>query len=212
MGGSGALHLGMKHPMLFGAISAVAPAILQDLKDEPRERTFDAFGDDEAHYDANGPWSLAREHAQALRTGCAIRVLSGDADARLRAAISGFGQLLSQFGIPHTSTEVMGAGHDYKAIVGGLGDEGFAFWHRAFEPSARGARWSRKRARYVSFATTSVRSSRSDVAPTNEFTDARIASRTCSGGPPPAAASVSRSRPSPYSSSAALTASTRPSE
>ena len=49
MGGYGALHLGMKHPTLFGAISSVAPAILHDLKDEPRERTFDTFGDDEAY-------------------------------------------------------------------------------------------------------------------------------------------------------------------
>jgi hypothetical protein len=73
MGGYGALHLGMKHPTLFGAISSVAPSILQDLKDEPKERTFDTFFDDEADYDANGPWTLARENAAALRRGCAIR-------------------------------------------------------------------------------------------------------------------------------------------
>ena len=132
MGGYGALHLGMRHPTSFGAISAVAPAILQDLQDEPRERTFDTFGDDEAYYDANGPWTLAREHASVLRSGCAIRVLSGDDDARLRAAISAFDHLLTQLAIPHTSTEVKGAGHDYRAIVSGLGDAGFAFWRQAF--------------------------------------------------------------------------------
>ena len=131
MGGYGALHLGMRHPTLFGAISAVAPAILQDLKDEPEERTFDAFGDDEAYYDANGPWRLARENAAVLRNGCAIRILSGEDDARLHGAISGFDHLLTQLGIPHTSTEVKGAGHDYKAILAGLGDEGFAFWRQA---------------------------------------------------------------------------------
>ncbi len=132
MGGYGALHLGMRHPTLFGAISAVAPAILQDLNDEPKERTFDTFGDDQAYYDANGPWTLARENAAVLRNGCAIRILSGDDDARLRGAISGFDHLLTQLGIPHTSTEVKGAGHDYKAILAGLGDEGFAFWRQAF--------------------------------------------------------------------------------
>ena len=137
MGGYGALHLGMKYPLLFGAISAVAPAILQDLKDEPKERTFDTFGDDEEYFDANGPWVLAREHVADLRNGSAIRVLSGDEDARLRAAISGFGQLLTQLGIPYTSSEVNGAGHDYQAIVSGLGDEGFAFWRDVFGTAAR---------------------------------------------------------------------------
>jgi len=137
MGGYGALHLGMKHPALFGAISSVAPAILQDLKDEPRERTFDTFGDDEAYYDTNGPWSLARANAAALRHGCAIRLLAGDEDARLRRAIAAFRGQLAQLGIPHQFSEVKGAGHVYEAIVGGLGDEGLTFWRRAFAPSER---------------------------------------------------------------------------
>jgi enterochelin esterase-like enzyme len=131
MGGYGALHLGMKHPQLFGAVSSVAPAILPDLKDEPRERTFDTFGDDEAYYDANGPWALTPASAAALRSGCAIRLLAGDEDARLRSAIVGFHDLLTQLGIPHQFAEVKGAGHVYEDVVSGLGDEGFAFWRRA---------------------------------------------------------------------------------
>jgi enterochelin esterase-like enzyme len=132
MGGYGALHLGMKFPALFGAISAVAPAILQDLKDEPRERTFDTFADDEAYFDANGPWALARENASALRQGGAIRLLTGEEDARLQSALAGFDRLLTELGIPHQFSEVKGAGHVYEDIVGGLGDEGFAFWREAF--------------------------------------------------------------------------------
>jgi enterochelin esterase-like enzyme len=132
MGGYGALHLGMKHPNLFGAISAVAPAILRDLSDEPKERTFDTFFDDEAYYDANGPWALARENAAALRRGCLIRLLAGDQDDRLRSAITSFAELLTQLGIAHQFSEVMGVGHVYEDIVGGLGDEGFAFWRQAF--------------------------------------------------------------------------------
>jgi enterochelin esterase-like enzyme/lysophospholipase L1-like esterase len=139
MGGYGALHLGMKYPSLFGAISAVAPSILRDLKDEPKERTFDTFGDDEAYYDANGPWALARENAAALRRGGAIRLLAGDRDARLRATLVDFHELLTQLGIPHQFSEVKGAGHVYEDIVGGLGDEGFAFWRRAFSASVPGA-------------------------------------------------------------------------
>jgi enterochelin esterase-like enzyme len=139
MGGYGALHLGMKHPTLFGALSSVAPSILQDLKDEPKERTFDTFGDDEAYYDANGPWTLARENALALRRGCAIRLLGGDQDARLRPTLVAFHELLAQLGIPHQFSEVKGAGHVYEDIVSGLGNEGHAFWRQAFgaAPQAR---------------------------------------------------------------------------
>ena len=60
MGGYGALHLGVKYPDLFGAISSVAPSIMRNLSDEPKERTFDTFGDDQAFYDANGPCLLAK--------------------------------------------------------------------------------------------------------------------------------------------------------
>jgi enterochelin esterase-like enzyme len=139
MGGYGALHLGMKYPTLFGAVSAVAPAILQDLSDEPRERTFDTFGDDEAYYDANGPWTLARTNVTALRQGTAIRLLAGDRDARLRAAIMAFDRLLTGLDVPHQFTEVEGAGHVYRAIIEGLGEDGYAFWRQAFSASAAGA-------------------------------------------------------------------------
>lgn len=139
MGGYGALHLGMKYPALFGAISAVAPAILQDLRDEPKERTFDTFADDEAYYDANGPWTLARENADALRRGCAIRLLAGDQDARLRSAIAAFAAQLKPLGIPHRFSEVKDAGHVYEEIVGGLGDDAYAFWRQAFSAAAPGA-------------------------------------------------------------------------
>jgi enterochelin esterase-like enzyme len=145
MGGYGALHLGMTYPSLFGAISSVAPAILPDLRDEPRERTFDTFGDDEAYYDANGPWTLARTNASALRQGTVIRLLAGDQDARLRSAILALDGLLTELGIPHVFAEVNGAGHVFRDIVEGLGDDAFAFWRRAFGASAAGdsVPWSR---------------------------------------------------------------------
>jgi len=138
MGGYGALHLGMKFPTIFGAISSVAPAILQDLSAEPRARTLDTFGDDEAYYDANGPWTLVRENAAVLRQGTAIRLLAGDQDARLRSAIMAFDELLTQLAIPHEFSEVQGAGHVYQDVVDGLGQEGYAFWRQAFSASASG--------------------------------------------------------------------------
>jgi len=139
MGGYGALHLGMKHPALFGAISSVAPAILQDLSDEPRERTFDTFADDEAYYDANSPWTLARANATALRQGTTIRLLAGSQDGRLRSAIVAFDALLTELEIPHLFAEVKGAGHVYKDIVDGLGEGGNAFWRQAFSAVPAGS-------------------------------------------------------------------------
>ena len=136
MGGYGALHLGMKHPTVFGAISAVAPAILQSLSDEPRERTADTFFDDQAYFDANSPWTLARANAAALRQGCTIRLLAGDEDVRLRSAIIGFDALLTQLAVPHQVSEVKGAGHVYEEIVAGLGGEAYEFWRHAFQAAA----------------------------------------------------------------------------
>ena len=66
--------------------------------------------------------------------------------------------------------------------------------------------------RYANFATTNVRSSRGGPAPRNALAESRIASRMPSGLPAAAAASDSRNRLSPYSSPAALLASTSPSE
>jgi enterochelin esterase-like enzyme len=138
MGGYGALHLGMKYPDLFGTISSVAPAILKDLKDEPRERTFDTFGEDEAYYDANGPWTLARENAPALRKGCTIRLLAGDEDAWPARRSSPSTSFLADLGIPHQFSEVKGANHVYEDIVSGLPDGGFAFWREGFSVSGNG--------------------------------------------------------------------------
>lgn len=139
MGGYGALHLGLKYPDLFGAVSSVAPAIMRRLDDEPKERTFDTFGDDQEYYDANGPWRLARANAAALRSATAVLLLAGDQDTRLRSAITEFHELLTSLAIPHQFTEVRGAGHAYKDIVLGLGTEYFAFWSRAFGSERRGA-------------------------------------------------------------------------
>jgi enterochelin esterase-like enzyme len=132
MGGYGALHLGFKYPQLFGVISSVAPSILRSLEDEPKERTFDTFGDDRAYYDANGPWALAKENAAALRQGALIRVLAGGEDTRLQPTIIAFHGLLATLEIPNQFVEVNGAGHLYQAIILGLGNDGFSFWNQAF--------------------------------------------------------------------------------
>lgn len=105
---------------------------MRNLSDEPKERTFDTFGDDQAFYDANGPCLLAKTNAAALRNGTAIRLLAGGQDIGLRPSITAFHDLLATLNIPHQFTEVRGAGHLYRAIISGLGNDVFAFWNRAF--------------------------------------------------------------------------------
>jgi enterochelin esterase-like enzyme len=132
MGGFGALHLGLKHPRVFGRISAAAAAILQDLALEPEVRTADTFFGDAAYFRAVNPWTLALANCAELRRSSRVRVLAGGADTRLVAVLEGFAQLLAALDIPHELDLVADAGHDYEQIVGGLGDARYAaFWNSA---------------------------------------------------------------------------------
>ena len=133
MGGYGALHLGMRYPELFGAISSVAPSILRNLSDEPIERIVDTFGGSQEIYEANHPWALAGQHAGALRERTSIRLLAGDEDFRLRSAITSLHDRLAELKIPHQFAEIKGAGHQYDLIIDELGNGAFAFWKQAFD-------------------------------------------------------------------------------
>jgi enterochelin esterase-like enzyme len=129
MGGFGTLHLGLKHPEVFGRLSAVAAAILHDMSLEPAIRTADTFSGDEAYFKAVGPWTLALANCPKLRKVSQVRVLSGGADTRLVGVLREFSQLLQSLAIPQIFGEVPGAGHDYMQIVNGIGDAPYsAFW------------------------------------------------------------------------------------
>ena len=132
MGGYGALHLGMKYPEIFGVISSVAPSILRNLSDEPIERTVDTFGGSQEVYEANHPWTLAGQQVVELRRNTKIRLLAGDEDFRQRSAITSLHDRLAELKIPHQFAEIQGVGHQYDAIIDGLGDDAFSFWKQAF--------------------------------------------------------------------------------
>jgi len=129
MGGFGTLHLGLKHPEVFGRLSAVAPAILRDMRLEPPIRTQDTFFGDQAYFKAVGPWTLALANAPRIRRTTKLRVLSGGADSRLVAALRDFSAMLTSLDLPHEFVEVPGVGHDYLAITAGIGDRYPAFWN-----------------------------------------------------------------------------------
>jgi enterochelin esterase-like enzyme len=135
MGGYGALHLGLKHPHVFGAISAIGPSILRDISLEPPARTDNTFFGDPEYYAAVSPWSLALANSPEVRAVSRIRVLGGADDGRLATEIRAFTQVLDALRIPHEFHEIPDVAHDYLAIMDALGDEYFSFWlhgeHRA---------------------------------------------------------------------------------
>jgi enterochelin esterase-like enzyme len=133
MGGYGALHLGLKHPQLFGAISAVAPSILRNLGDEPLYRTSYTFDNDQSYYEQVGPWNLAKLNAPVLREEKThLRILSGADDEHLQPTLHEYDRWLKELNIEHLFIEVAEAGHDYQDILERYGDATFNFWAKAF--------------------------------------------------------------------------------
>lgn len=128
MGGFGALHLGLKYPKIFSKVSAVGPAILRDLKDEPEDRIANTFFGDQAYYDALGPWGLVLANAPELRRSSQVRLLSGSLDTRLAPTIRDLDRLFTDLAVPHDFYEVQGADHEYPDIMDGYGDAYYAWW------------------------------------------------------------------------------------
>lgn len=136
MGGYGALHLGLKYPNLFGAIFSVAPSILRDIREEPRYRTYDTFGDDQNYYEEASPWNLAKVNLSILnKEKTQLLILAGEHDSQLLSTLNEYHDWLIKLGISHTYTVVDGAGHDYRDILEGYKQNTFAFWTSAFIPN-----------------------------------------------------------------------------
>ncbi|MBO3753903.1 MAG: prolyl oligopeptidase family serine peptidase [Candidatus Brockarchaeota archaeon] len=134
MGGFGALHLGLKHPNLFGAISAIAPSILRDLSEEPTYRTYYTFNGDQNYYEEVGPWHLAKLNARVLNwEKTKLRILCGEYDSRLLPALHEYHEWLKKLNVEHEFVTVKGAGHDYREIFEGYGQYVFTFWANAFK-------------------------------------------------------------------------------
>jgi enterochelin esterase-like enzyme len=131
MGGFGALHLGLKYPKIFGKVSAVGPAILRDLKDEPEDRVNNTYFGDQDYYDACGPWNLVLANAPELRRTSQVRLLSGSLDVRLAPTIRALDARFTELGVPHDFYEVQDKDHEYPDIMDGYGDAYYAWWRTA---------------------------------------------------------------------------------
>jgi len=143
MGGFGAAHLGFKYPDLFGAVSIMAGALLDDdsaagapdLIATPGlfEKCFGNLD----YFHAGSPWVVVLEHTDRIRRQntagriTAVRIAVGDNDSLL-GRNTRYHQLLAELGIAHEFAVLPGVPHDPGAIYDALGARGPAFYRTAF--------------------------------------------------------------------------------
>ncbi|KAI8304943.1 hypothetical protein K4K61_005753 [Colletotrichum sp. SAR11_59] len=135
MGGYGALHLAFKFPEQFEGVSAIGPAVLRSLAEEPRERVWDTFQGDQRYYDLNHPINLLEEKSQAIHFApLHIRLLVGSDDTRLVEAVKSLADSLQRCGILHRNIGVPNIGHDYVAVMEATQPGIYTFWDECLKP------------------------------------------------------------------------------
>lgn len=147
MGGYGAARLGLKHPGLFAAFSALGAGPLQlDFlaRDRAlptplpaRKRVFEkVYGGDASFFEMQSPMRLAEAYAGASGEKVVARVVVGERDP-LRDNNRLFHRRLEELGIPHEYRELPGVGHDPMETLRGANAPGSAFYHRVFQAPER---------------------------------------------------------------------------
>ncbi len=144
MGGYGALHMALKYPQMFSAVSShmaalikQIPPALTDARDLGRGLSFlgEVFGRpfDRAFWDRNSPFTLARE-AKNL-AGMKIYFDCGDQDAYgFDDGARAFHELLQSLGVAH-EFHIYPGGHDWQFVSEHLGAS-MEFHSRAFGQNA----------------------------------------------------------------------------
>jgi uncharacterized protein (DUF1684 family)/enterochelin esterase-like enzyme len=138
MGGFGAAHLGFRYPDLFGAVSIMAGALLDDdsaasMHPELFEKN---FGGSKAYFHAGSPWVLAEKNAGRMRGRTFVRMGIGDRDPLLERNRD-FDRLLTRLQIGHEFFTVPHPAHDTRLFYEKLAPDAFAFYEKA----VGGARW-----------------------------------------------------------------------
>jgi enterochelin esterase-like enzyme len=139
MGGFGAAHLGFKYPELFGAVSIMAGALLDDesvasapdLVTTPELFAKD-FGSSIPYFHAGSPWVVVRENADKIRGRTLVRVGVGDKDGLLQRDTR-FHEMLNSLKIEHEFFTVPGVGHEEPKFYNTLGSQAFEFYRKAWQ-------------------------------------------------------------------------------
>ncbi len=133
MGGAGAPKIGFKYPGIFGAVSILAGA-LHDLESyKLRGAAFqDIYGGKDDNFNANNPWKLVEQNADAIRGKTAVRIAVGEKD-NLKEANTAFHHLLDKLGIAHDFAVVADAAHSPGPVYDGLGERTWKFYAATFK-------------------------------------------------------------------------------
>ncbi|MBZ5696364.1 MAG: esterase family protein [Acidobacteriia bacterium] len=143
MGGYGALHLALRHPELFGSVSAHSAALIANLprvqigapgQEQISRALGTAFGKpfDRAFWDRNSPFTLARNGPRP--TGMRIYFDCGTEDQfGFNAGAQAFHDLLVSRGIPH-EFHLYPGGHDWSYFAQHI-SASFEFHSRALGPA-----------------------------------------------------------------------------
>lgn len=139
MGGYGAARLGLRHPDVFGAVSALAGGPLDEAFDGQKARAApalreailrDVHGGDLTAFAAQSPLRLARTLGPATAGRTAWFVGAGDRDPGFDQSRS-LAEALTAAGAAPTWAVAAGVGHEPAALLRALGDQRWAFYRAA---------------------------------------------------------------------------------
>lgn len=137
-GGYGAMRFGLGHPDIFGAASSLSGGPLQReftfaprVPERARKKVLrEIFGNDHAYFTSVSPWELAITNAKNLSDDFPLRIVIGGDDEML-AVNRKFEAHLTELGIPHEFTVLPNIGHDTRAVLQAMGEDGWEFYQRA---------------------------------------------------------------------------------
>ena len=141
MGGYGAAFLGVKYNELFSSVSILAGALHTPETFRARRRAiFDYVFSGNAEYaNAQSPWTVLKENADAVRNKTSMRIFVG-ADDGLLAWNRNYHTQLDELGIEHEWGVVPDSPHDLEIVMQNWQGNFFAHYQRAFAESASGNR------------------------------------------------------------------------
>ncbi len=134
MGGAGAVRLAAKHPDLFVSAVLVSGGFLP--VDELKQRHPDVFArvwGDEGAWQATSPWAELQKNAAAVRQRVAFRQIVGTGDFLVEPNRR-FHDFLASIGMDVEYDELMGLGHDPRAVFARAGVAGWRFHADHFAP------------------------------------------------------------------------------
>jgi len=155
IGGHGALHLAFRHADLFGAVTAIGPALIMPGDGGNRVQEVyntGAYKGDEAYWREHDPLTLAEKKAAALRGKLFIRLITGEVEGNFthRRTVE-LSQALRRLKIEHEFVRPGETGHNYVKVYEAM-PKGYEFYGKAFgkltpkakEPSAPPAKDSKE--------------------------------------------------------------------